>query len=118
MARRHLVLRRVESVLPPNKMDQGIASAINRALFHQKAPAHVQIVNAKRNARVTITAVTDQNVTAAMALMYYDVIIRAAHTVDKAVIDVEENESWERLRIHAVPLVRYMGKGTEGLEKM
>jgi len=63
-------------------------------------------------------AVPDQNVTAAMSLMYNDVIIKAAHTVDTAVIDVEENESWERLRIHAVPLVRYMGNGTEGLQKM
>jgi hypothetical protein len=99
-------------------MDQEIASAINRALFHQKAPAHVRIMNAKRNARGTITAVTHQNATAAMALMYRDVIITAARTVDKGVIDVEENESWERLKIHAVPLVRYMGKGTEGLQKM
>ena len=33
-------------------------------------------------------------------------------------IDVEENECWERLEIHAVPFVRYMGKGTEGLQKM
>ena len=33
-------------------------------------------------------------------------------------MDVEENETWERIKIHTVPLVRYMGKGTEGLHKM
>jgi len=38
--------------------------------------------------------------------------------VDKGVIEVEENESWERLKIHAVPLVRSRGKGTQGLRKM
>jgi len=38
--------------------------------------------------------------------------------VDKGIIDVEENESWERLKIQTVRLVRYMGKGTEGLQKM
>ena len=38
--------------------------------------------------------------------------------MDKGIIDVEGNESWERLKIHTVPLVRYMGKGTEGLQKM
>jgi hypothetical protein len=118
MAERRLILRRDESVPPPNKMDQEIASAINRALFHQKAPAHVRIMNAKRNARGTIMAVTYQNAMAAMALMYRDVIITVARTVAKGVIDVEENDSRERLKIHAVPLVRYMGKGTEGLQEM
>jgi len=29
---------------------------------------------------------------------------------------MEGNESWERLKIHTVPLVRYMGKGTKVLQ--
>jgi hypothetical protein len=33
-------------------------------------------------------------------------------------MDVDENETWERLKIPAVPLVRYMRKGTEALLKM
>jgi len=102
----------------PNKMDQEIASAINRALFHQQAPAHIRIMNARRNAKGAITAITHQNATAEMAMWYRDIIITAARTVDKGVVDIEENETWERLKIHAVPLVRYMGKGTEGLQKM
>jgi hypothetical protein len=53
-----------------------------------------------------------------MALLYRNIIISTARAVDKVVIDVEGNESWERLKIHAVPLIRYMGKGTEGLQKM
>jgi hypothetical protein len=118
MAERHLILRRDESVLLSNKMDQEIASAINRALFHQKAPAHIRIMNAKMNAKGVITAITHTNVTAEMAMQYCDIIITAASTVDRGVVDVEENETWERLKIHTVPLVQYMGKGTEGLQKM
>jgi hypothetical protein len=38
--------------------------------------------------------------------------------VEKGLIDIEENESWERLTVRAVPLMRYMGEGTEGLENM
>jgi len=53
-----------------------------------------------------------------MALQYCYIIITAARTVDNGVVDVEENESWERLKIHAVHLIWYMGKGTEGLQKM
>jgi hypothetical protein len=99
-------------------MDQEIASAINRALFHQQVPAHIRIMNARRNAKGAIMAITDQNATAEMAMRYRDAIIMAARTVDRGVGDVEENEAWERLKIHAVPLVRYMGKGTEGLQQM
>jgi hypothetical protein len=38
--------------------------------------------------------------------------------LDGGVLDVEENETWERLKIHAIPLMRYMGNGTESLQKM
>jgi len=118
MAERRLISRRDKSVPLSNNMDQEIASAINRALFHQKAPAHIRIMNAKRNAKGAITAITHPNETAEMALQYRDIIITAVRTVNKGVVDVEENETWERLMIHAVPLIRYMGKGTEGLQKM
>jgi len=63
-------------------------------------------------------AITHQNPTATMVLMYLDVTITAAGAVDRGCIDVEENESSERLKTQAVPLVRYMGHGTEGLQKM
>jgi hypothetical protein len=99
-------------------MDQEIASVINLALCHQKALAHIQIMNAKRNPKGAITAITPQNATAAMALTYLKVIINAARTFHKGVINVEQNESWERLKVHAVPLVRSMGQGPEGLQKM
>jgi hypothetical protein len=115
---RLIILRRDEKVPLPNKMDQEIVSAINRALFHQQAPAHIRIINARSNAQCAITAITHQNTTAEMALQYRDITITAARTVDNGVLDVEENQSWERLKIHAVPLVRYMGKGTEGLQRM
>lgn len=66
----------------------------------------------------TITAMTQQNETAEMALLYRDMIIKAARAVDKGIIDVEGIESWERLNIHTVPAVRYMGNGNAVLQKM
>jgi len=72
-----------------------MASAINRVLFHQKAPAHGRIINAKSNAKGAIPAITHPNATAEMALQYSDIIITAARTIDKGVVDVKENESWE-----------------------
>jgi len=69
-------------------MVQEIASVINRALFHQQAPAHIRIMNARRNAKGAITGITHQNATAEMALQYRDIIITAARTVDTGVVDI------------------------------
>jgi outer membrane biosynthesis protein TonB len=118
MGQRCLILSRDESVPLGNKMDQAITSAINRALFHQNPPAHIRIMNAKRNAKAGITAITHPNATAETTLQYRDIIITTARTVDKGVVDVEENESWEWPTMYTVPLIRYIGKGTEGLQKM
>ena len=96
MAERCLILRRDKSVPLCNSMDQEIASAINRAHFHQKAPAHIRIMNAKSNAKGANTAITHTNATAEMGRQYRDIIITAARTVYKGVVDVEENESLER----------------------
>ena len=118
MAERRLMPWRDEGVPLPKQMDQEIASATNRAVFHQKAPAHIRVMNAKSNALGTMTAITHANSTGAREQRSGDVIITAVPTVDQRVIDVEKNESWERLKVHAIPLVRYMGNATEGLQKM
>jgi hypothetical protein len=87
-------------------MDQEILSAINRALFHQKAPAHIRIMNVKRNAKGAITAITHPNATAELAVQSHDMIITASRTFNKGVVDVKETESLETLTIHSVPLIR------------
>ena len=94
MAGRQQIFRRDESVPLPNMMDQEIASAINRAMFYNTAPARIRITNPKRYAKRDITAITPQNTLEAMALAYHDDLIKAARIVDKGVIDVEQNESW------------------------
>ena len=98
-------------------MDQEIASVINTAHFHQQAPTYNRIMNARRNVKGAITAMTHQNTTAAMAMRYCDVIIMAARTLHRGVMNVEENETWERLNIHALPLVRYMGKAQKACRR-
>jgi len=115
MAKRRLISNRDGRVPLPNKMEQGNVWPITRALFHQKAVADIPIMNARRNAKGAIIAITQQNAKAAIAVVYREVIINTACTVDKGVIDVEENQFCETLKAHAVPLVRSMGKGTEGL---
>jgi hypothetical protein len=70
-------------------MDQEIESAINTALFHHKAPAHNRVMNGKRNSKREIPAIRHPNATAVMTLLDRDIIIAAARTVVKVVVDIE-----------------------------
>jgi len=91
MAHRQLILRKDESIPLPRKMDNQIASAVDRALFQQQAPAYDQIVNTRRNAQCTMTAITHQNVTSEIALLNQDIINKVDRSVNKGIIDVEGN---------------------------
>lgn len=51
-------------------------------------------------------------------LRYKDVAIRAAKTECQSVTDITTNETWERVKIHGVPLERYIGKGSYGTGKL
>jgi hypothetical protein len=53
-----------------------------------------------------------------MALRFKDIIIIAARSVDQGIIDIQQNETWTRLKIYGVSLNRYLGKGTEELDKI
>lgn len=38
-------------------------------------------------------------------------LIRAIKTVDPTVVEVEVLEHWQRLKVHGMPLERYLGEG-------
>jgi len=116
MAERSLILGRDDRVLHSNEMDKEIAHVIDRALFHQKSPATIRIMNAKRNAKGTMKSITHPNETAEMAMRYRDIIITAAKSVYRGVVDVAQNESCERIKIHTFRLVRYIAKCIESLQ--
>jgi len=94
MADRLLIMRRDESIPRFNEMDEEIVSAVNRALLQQQTRVHVWIMKAKMNDRGAITAIMQQNPTGQMVLLYEDIIVKAARSVENGFIDVEGNESW------------------------
>jgi len=79
----------------PNKMDEEIAPAINIVPFNQQLLAHIRIKNSKSNANSAITPLTNHNVMPKITLLYLDVLITAAWTIYKGIVDVEENDRWE-----------------------
>jgi hypothetical protein len=38
--------------------------------------------------------------------------------IERGSIGFSENEAWQRLKFHGVPLNRYIGRGTNGPEKL
>jgi hypothetical protein len=115
---RHLIISRGDNVPLPNKKDQEIESAINRALFHHQALGHIRMMNAKRDFKGAMMAITHLNRSAGTACWNRDIIVTPVRSIDYGVVCVEHNETLEQLKMPGEPLVGYIRKGTEGLDKI
>ena len=93
-------------------------SAVNRALHKEMIQHFARIQEIRRNGKYTVTGVTIPTASARMLINYKDIVIPVARTVDIGVVDVEVNEVWKRLKVHGIPLARYMGEGTNGTERL
>jgi hypothetical protein len=66
-----------------------------------------------------ITATTIPGVDATMLLhSYRNEILNAIREVDRGVTDVKELDKWVHLKVHGIPLNRFMGRGTQGVQKL
>jgi hypothetical protein len=114
---RMVVLR--DQMLPPECCTgEDYQSEINRALLKAGAPHWIHIQQVKRNDKGIITGMTTNMCTMDNLRKYEAVIIKVAHIVDRGIICFKENEVWQRLKLHGLPLNRYVGRGTNGLQKL
>jgi hypothetical protein len=88
--------------------DMDIPSEVNRALRRAGVPDHIRLTMVRRNDRGVLTGLVGDRTNATQFLLYRETILRAARKADSGVISVESNETWARLKIHGVPLHRYM----------
>ena len=95
-----------------------VMSAVNRALHQEGAPIYVRMYQLRKNARGTLAGLSTPSAPIEQLLLFRDTVIRAARTVEPAVVDITANETWRRVKIHGVSLNRYLGRGTHGLEKL
>ena len=93
-------------------------SAVNRVLHQEGVPTHIRMFQLRRNDKGTLAGLSTPFAPIDQLLAHRNTILRAALTVDPTVIDITANETWRRVKIHGVPLNRYLGKGTHGLEKL
>jgi hypothetical protein len=118
MDKRRMVFLRDQTVPPARRTGEDYQSEINRALLKARAPHWICIREVKRNDNGTITGMTTEMCTVDNLRKYEAVVIKAARIVDRGIIGFKENKAWQRLKIHGVPLNRYVGRGTNGLEKL
>jgi hypothetical protein len=69
------------------------------------------------NMRGSITALARENASADMLIVLREIIVTAARIVALGIIDIEKNETWERVKMYGVNFDQYMAKRSEGLEK-
>jgi hypothetical protein len=116
---RRIVFSRDPSIKASPKLDQEFMAAINNCLYLKDAPQFHRVAKVARNTKGTITATTIPGVDATMLLhLYRNKILNAIWEVDRGVADVKELDNWVRLKVHGLPLNRFMGRGTQGVQKL
>jgi hypothetical protein len=89
-----------------NEMD--VLSEVNRTLRREGVLDHIRLVKLRRNDNGVLTGLVGDRTNATQFLLYRETILRAARKADSGVVAVESNETWAGLKIHGVPLHRYM----------
>ena len=87
-------------------------------MFQEGISTHIHIFQLWRNARGTLSGLSTPYTPVSQLLVYRDTIIRAVRTVDPGIVNITSNETWKWVKIHGVTLFLYMGKGTNGLNKL
>jgi hypothetical protein len=115
---RRITFRRNNDLPVSLKKDLEIVSEVNRALWARQVPAHIRMTGISTNMRGSITALARENASADMLIAFRKIIVIAARKVDQGIIDIEKNETWERVKMHRVNFDQYMAKRSGGLEKL
>jgi hypothetical protein len=94
-------------------------AAINNCLYLNNTPQFHHVVKVTCNAKATITATTIPGVDATMLLhLYCNEILNAIQEVNQGVTNVKKLDKWVYLKVHGILLNRFMGRGTQGVQKL
>ena len=114
LGRRILFPRKTE--LDPQMPEADLMLVLNEAL--QKAGEGTRFSRVRYSPSGAVSALLNENSDAGTIIpRLSNMLIRAAKSVDQAIIGVEVLEHWQRLKIHGMPLERYMNEGSMELLK-
>jgi hypothetical protein len=115
---RRVTFKRNNALLISQKKDSEIVSAVHRALHVARAPHHIRMGTITMNIRGTITALATLEALADMLAAWREVVVKAAKRIDQGIIDLEKNETWEKVKMHGISFDQYAVKKLGGLEKL
>jgi hypothetical protein len=118
MDKRKMIFLRDQTLPPAHRTGEDYQSEINRALLKAGVPHWIRVREVKWNEKGMITGITTKMCTVDNLRKYEVVVVKAARMAERGIICFGENEAWQRLKIHGVPLNRYVGRGTNGLENL
>ena len=106
-------------VIGQQKSEADLMLALNKGL--QKAgegPMDTRFCRVKYSPSEAVSALlTEKANTGLLVLRLSNILIRAAKTIDPAIVGVEVLEHWQRLKVHGMSLDRYLGEGKMELLK-
>ena len=105
-----------KTALDPQMSEADLMLVLNEAL--QKAGEGSRFCRVRYSPSGAVSALLTENSDAGTIIpRLSNVLIRAAKSVDQAIIGVEVLEHWQRLKIHGMPLERYLAAGSMELLK-
>ena len=108
--KRRVIFRRV--ITSPQKSEADLMLVLNEALQRANVPAYVRFIKVGYSQSGAILGLLTEKSNAEELLGEYSTtLIRAAKSVDEGVVGVEKLERWHRLKVHGMPLMRYLGEG-------
>lgn len=86
--------------------------ALNEALAKAGEGVDVRFLRVRNSPSGSVSALLTEKANAGLLIpRLSNALIRAAKTVDAAIIGVEVLEHWQRLKVHGMSLDRYLGDG-------
>lgn len=102
----------------PKMSEEDIMLALNEALQKAGEPISIRFSRVSYSQSGAISALlTEKGDATELLKICTNILIRAAKTIDRVVIGVEALEHWQRLKVHGMPLGRYLGEGKMELLK-
>ena len=99
-------------VLGQQKSEADLMLALNEALQKAGEGSGTRFILVKYAPSGAISALlTEQANAGSLIRRLSNLLIRMVKTVDPAVVGVEILEHWQRLKVHGIPLERYLGEG-------
>jgi hypothetical protein len=113
---RRLIFRRQEPATTVREDTRNILLWLNRALDGAGLPIFMRAVDSGYAASGHLTVLLKEGTPSnTLVPAYNDMLIAAVRRVDPAVVSVEISEQWQRVKVHRVPIQRYMNSN-HGLE--